>query len=78
MLASFATRTILFAIAITLGSCAGCRAATRMPIPPPATDSALAQSPGRRTAVFAGGCFWVAFPMQRSTRRNLLSQLLFD
>jgi len=25
---------------------------------PPASNAALAQSPGRETAVFAGGCFW--------------------
>jgi peptide-methionine (S)-S-oxide reductase len=36
----------------------GCNAANRSPIPAPATDSALAQTPGKQTAVFAGGCFW--------------------
>ncbi|HEV2575650.1 MAG TPA: peptide-methionine (S)-S-oxide reductase [Acidobacteriaceae bacterium] len=28
------------------------------PIPSPQTDAPLASSPGRATAVFAGGCFW--------------------
>src|ERR1700761_3991550 len=28
------------------------------PIPPPTADLPLATSPGRATAVFAGGCFW--------------------
>jgi peptide-methionine (S)-S-oxide reductase len=36
----------------------GCRAATRGSIPAASTDAPLAQSPGRQTAVFAGGCFW--------------------
>ena len=44
--------TLLLATAL----CAGCRAAG--PIPPAATDAQLAPSPGRQTAVFAGGCFW--------------------
>jgi peptide-methionine (S)-S-oxide reductase len=46
----------LSVIALTLS--AGCHAATRSPIPPPTEDDALAQSPGKQTAVFAGGCFW--------------------
>ena len=33
-------------------------ACAKPPIPPPATDAALAQQPGKQTAVFAGGCFW--------------------
>jgi len=36
----------------------GCHAATRVPVPPPTTDASLAASPGKQTAVFAGGCFW--------------------
>jgi len=43
-------------IALTL--CGGCCAATKTPVPPAATDAALAQTPGKQTAVFAGGCFW--------------------
>lgn len=42
---------------ITLFS-AGCRAATKPPIPPAVTDTPLASTPGSQTAVFAGGCFW--------------------
>ncbi len=33
-------------------------ATTRGPIPVPAQDELLAQSPGTEKAVFAGGCFW--------------------
>ena len=45
------------AIGLLLASAMGC-AAGNPPIPPPATDVALAKQPGRETAVFAGGCFW--------------------
>jgi peptide-methionine (S)-S-oxide reductase len=58
MLVSFATRKTVFACAILLATCAGCRAAAKAPIPPPSKDVALAQSPGKQTAIFAGGCFW--------------------
>ena len=34
------------------------RGASRSPIPPASDDVALAQAPGKATAVFAGGCFW--------------------
>lgn len=37
---------------------AGCRAAAKTPVPPAAHDEAPAQSPGKESAVFAGGCFW--------------------
>jgi len=37
---------------------AGCHATPRVPVPPPTADAALASSPGKKTAVFAGGCFW--------------------
>lgn len=33
-------------------------AATKEPIPPPTQDVPLASTPGKATAVFAGGCFW--------------------
>jgi peptide-methionine (S)-S-oxide reductase len=33
-------------------------ASSKPPIPPAVADDALASSPGKRTAVFAGGCFW--------------------
>jgi peptide-methionine (S)-S-oxide reductase len=47
---------ILFLLVLSL--VAGCRAVPRTPIPAAASDAALAQSPARQTAVFAGGCFW--------------------
>ena len=37
---------------------AGCHAASRGPVPVATVDSGLASSPGKQTAVFAGGCFW--------------------
>ena len=37
---------------------AGCRAATKTPVPAAVTDAPLAQKHGKETAVFAGGCFW--------------------
>ena len=37
---------------------AGCRAAAKPPIPAANNDAPLAQTPGKQTAVFAGGCFW--------------------
>jgi peptide-methionine (S)-S-oxide reductase len=46
--------TLFMAFAASLG----CNAASRPPIPAPVGDSALAQAPGKQTAVFAGGCFW--------------------
>jgi len=36
----------------------GTRAAARSPIPAAAADAPLAATPGKQTAVFAGGCFW--------------------
>ena len=41
----------------SLGGAFAC-AAPNGPIPPPQHDAALAASPGRATAIFAGGCFW--------------------
>lgn len=37
---------------------AGCRAATKKPIPAAITDVPLDKAPGKAVAVFAGGCFW--------------------
>jgi peptide-methionine (S)-S-oxide reductase len=37
---------------------AGCKAATKSPVPAAVTDAPLAQAPGKEIAVFAGGCFW--------------------
>jgi peptide-methionine (S)-S-oxide reductase len=53
----FIRDTVLFLL-IALAASTGCTAAQKTPIPPPANDSALAQTPGKQTAVFAGGCFW--------------------
>jgi peptide-methionine (S)-S-oxide reductase len=48
------TLVLLASIALS----AGCHAAAKTPIPAARSDAPLAQSPGRQTAVFAGGCFW--------------------
>ncbi len=58
MFSSFAMRNKVIAFLVAFAACTGCSAAARAPIPPPASDSALAQAPGKQTAVFAGGCFW--------------------
>ncbi|MGP8227271.1 MAG: peptide-methionine (S)-S-oxide reductase MsrA [Terracidiphilus sp.] len=54
----FALRSAFFSLLIATLFAAGCRAATRTPVPPTAQDAPLASSPGKQTAVFAGGCFW--------------------
>jgi peptide-methionine (S)-S-oxide reductase len=51
-------RGVVSSLLITFALCAGCRAATKIPVPAPEHDETLAQSPGQETAVFAGGCFW--------------------
>ena len=51
-------RSAVVAVLIVLAACSGCSAAARTPIPAAKTDSALASSPGKQTAIFAGGCFW--------------------
>ena len=53
-----AMRNALSSLMIGLLVCAGCRAATKTPVPPATTDAALATASGKQTAVFAGGCFW--------------------
>src|ERR1700677_1125517 len=58
MFSSCGMRNTMVALLIAFAASTGCSAAARAPIPPPASDSALAQSPGKQTAVFAGGCFW--------------------
>ncbi len=60
MFSSGAARSIIFIVLIALAFYIGIggRAATKKPIPAPANDAALAQTPGKQTAVFAGGCFW--------------------
>ena len=51
-------RLALSTLVVALAGSAGCNAAPRSPVPAPAVDDALARSPGRQTAVVAGGCFW--------------------
>jgi len=58
MPSTLASRFALASLLIAVLLSAGCRAATRTPVPPAVSDAPLAQSPGRQTAVFAGGCFW--------------------
>jgi len=58
MIRPLVARNAVVALVIVLASCAGCTAAARQPVPPPANDAALASTPGKQTAVFAGGCFW--------------------
>jgi peptide-methionine (S)-S-oxide reductase len=47
-----------FAITISLVACTTTHAAPPAPIPAAKVDAPLATTPGRQTAVFAGGCFW--------------------
>jgi peptide-methionine (S)-S-oxide reductase len=54
----FSLRNAMGAVVLALSVSTGCSAATKAPVPPPAEDAALASSPGKATAVFAGGCFW--------------------
>jgi peptide-methionine (S)-S-oxide reductase len=58
MSSQFAMRNTVVAALMAFAACAGCTAAAKAPMPPAAVDSSLAQSPGKQTAVFAGGCFW--------------------
>ncbi|MGA2084189.1 MAG: peptide-methionine (S)-S-oxide reductase MsrA [Terracidiphilus sp.] len=58
MPSTIALRSAILPLLIVTLSSAGCRAAAKAPIPAAASDAPLAQSPGKQTAVFAGGCFW--------------------
>ena len=58
MPSTIALRGAIIPLLIVTFSTAGCRAAAKAPIPAAASDAPLAQSPGKQTAVFAGGCFW--------------------
>jgi peptide-methionine (S)-S-oxide reductase len=53
-----AMRNMLATLLMVFAASLGCNAATKTPIPAIASDVALAQSSGKQTAVFAGGCFW--------------------
>src|SRR6202051_2075639 len=48
---------LTIAFALTLLSCS-VNAAPNLPIPPAKVDAPQAATPGKQTAVFAGGCFW--------------------
>jgi peptide-methionine (S)-S-oxide reductase len=50
------SRAILGCV-ILLATC-DANAAPKTPIPPAKVDVSLASTPGKQTAVFAGGCFW--------------------
>lgn len=52
-------QSAVIALALTL-SVLACtvKAQPKGPIPAPKVDAALASTPGKQTAVFAGGCFW--------------------
>jgi peptide-methionine (S)-S-oxide reductase len=43
---------------VSLFAAAACAAAPQVPIPAAKVDAPLAATAGKRTAVFAGGCFW--------------------
>jgi peptide-methionine (S)-S-oxide reductase len=51
-------RNVILAVLMAFAASTGCSAAAKTPIPAPADDSALAQTSGKQTAIFAGGCFW--------------------
>ncbi len=58
MLRMLATRSIVRSLLIVVLFYTGCRAAAKTPVPAAAQDVPLAQTSGKQTAVFAGGCFW--------------------
>jgi peptide-methionine (S)-S-oxide reductase len=58
MFRTIALRSAFVSLLIATLFSTGCRAAAKTPIPAAASDAPLAQSPGKQTAVFAGGCFW--------------------
>ncbi|MGD0683393.1 MAG: peptide-methionine (S)-S-oxide reductase MsrA [Terracidiphilus sp.] len=58
MFRTIALRSALVSLLISTLFSAGCKAAAKAPIPAATSDARLAQSPGKQTAVFAGGCFW--------------------
>ena len=51
-------RNVFAALLLAVATSVGCSAASRPPIPAPTDDVPLAQTAGKQTAVFAGGCFW--------------------
>ena len=57
MLIPFLGRALILGFTITVLSSTG-NAAPKAPIPPATTDASLTPTPGKQSAVFAGGCFW--------------------
>jgi peptide-methionine (S)-S-oxide reductase len=74
----FAPRNTLLALLIAFAAWTGCTAAAKTPIPPPVNDSALAQKPGKQTAVFAGGCFWGTQVGQENTGHAESVKVVYD
>jgi len=58
MFLSARLRSVVFPMLLAVAVSPACRAATKTPVLAAAQDAALAQTPGKQTAVFAGGCFW--------------------
>ena len=58
MLARLLRYLVAMGLTVSLVACMANAAAPKTPIPPPKVDVSLASSPGKQTAVFAGGCFW--------------------
>jgi peptide-methionine (S)-S-oxide reductase len=58
MSGSLAMRNAILAGLMAFAASTACSAAAKPPIPAPADDAALAQTAGKETAIFAGGCFW--------------------
>jgi len=48
---------VVMGLTVSLGACMA-NAAPKAPIPAAKMDLSLASTPGKQTAVFAGGCFW--------------------
>lgn len=57
MLARLLRCFVILGLTSFLAACMA-NAAPKTPVPPATVDASLASSPGKQTAVFAGGCFW--------------------
>ncbi len=57
-LRSAAISMLALSLSLSTLACNGQSETQHGAIPPPQIDASLAKSPGRATAVFAGGCFW--------------------
>lgn len=57
MLTRLLAGSVILGCTIFLAAC-NANAAPKTPIPPAKVDISLASTPGKQTAVFAGGCFW--------------------